>query len=306
MNRSLRNIALAALLAAAPAMAHAKTAAPAPHTGPQLAAACNGHDGWTDPAPPAHIFGNTWYVGTCGISAILITGDDGHVLIDGGMAEAAPLVLANIAALGFDPADVRWIILSHEHFDHAGALAALKRATGAKLAALAPAAKVLETGIPDPSDPQYGMLKGMAPVATDRVLVDGDSLVLGRITLTVHATPAHSPGSASWTWQSCTGDFTCLMIAYADSATAISADAYRFTDHEDRVAQVREGLSRIARLPCDILLTPHPSASGMMERFAGKTALVDSSACRSYAAAAQHRFEARLAREAGDANEARP
>lgn len=297
MTRLLWKTLLAALLTVGPAAAQAASPAPATYTARNLAESCNGHGGWTDPAPPAHIYGNTWYVGTCGIAAILITGNDGHVLIDGGMAEAAPLVLANIAALGFRPRDVRWIVSSHEHSDHAGALAALKRATGAKLAALQPAATTLQTGEPSPADPQYGSLKGFAPVAVDRILSDGDSVVVGRLSVTAHATPAHSPGSTSWTWQSCTKDFTCLMIAYADSATTISADGYRFSDHPDRVAQVREGLARIAELPCDVLLTPHPAASNVMERFAGKAPLVDSSACRNYAAEAQQRFSDRLKRE---------
>ncbi|WP_067733347.1 subclass B3 metallo-beta-lactamase [Novosphingobium naphthalenivorans] len=301
MTLPLQTALSAALLAAisAPIPAAAE-AAPTPHTMEALAKACSGHDGWTDPAPPAHVFGNTWYVGTCGISAVLITGEKGHVLIDGGMAEAAPLVLANIAALGFKARDVRWILVSHEHFDHAGALAELQRATGAKVAAVKPAAAVLETGEPASDDPQYGDLKGIAPAKVDRILTDGDSIVVGAIAATAHVTPAHSPGSTSWTWQTCDKAFACRMIAYADSATAISAGGYRFTDHPGRVAQVREGLTRIAALPCDILLTPHPSASAMMERFAGKAPLIDASACRTYAQAAQQRFDGRLASESKD------
>lgn len=297
MTLALRTMLLAALLAAPPTIANAASSTAATHDTRHLAEACAGRDGWADPAPPAHVFGNTWYVGTCGISAILVTGPDGDVLIDGGVAEAAPLVLANITALGFDPRDVRWIISSHEHFDHAGALAAIKRATGAKVAALRPAATVLESGQPAAEDPQYGTLKGFEPVRVDRILADGDSVVAGNLAITAHATPAHSPGSTSWTWQSCSDDFTCKMIAYADSATTISADSYRFADHPDRIAAVHEGLARIGALPCDLLLTPHPGATAMMERFSGKAALVDAAACRNYVAAARKRFADRLATE---------
>lgn len=285
--------ALLAALAATASPAADKAAPPA------IVAACAGRDGWSDPAPPAHLFGNTWYVGTCGISAILITSDQGHVLIDGGVPEAAPLILANIAALGFKPREVRLILSSHEHFDHAGALAAIKRATGAQVAALAAEAPVLETGKPAADDPQYGQLDGFDPVSVDRVLADGDSVTLGKLVVTAHATPAHSPGSTSWTWQSCTPDFTCRMIAYADSATAISADGYRFADHPGRVAAVRQGIAAIAALPCDILLTPHPSASATLERLAGDAPFVAPSACKTYAAAALERFQQRLASEGG-------
>ncbi|KHK91903.1 beta-lactamase [Novosphingobium malaysiense] len=287
------------MLAASAASAQAQPAAAETFTTADLAQACSGKDGWLDPAPPAHVFGNTWYVGTCGIAAILITGEDGHVLIDGGMPDAAPLVLSNIARLGLQPKDVRWIVSSHEHFDHVGALAALQKATGAKIAALRPAAALLESGEPSLDDPQHDITDGFAPVAVDKVLEDGDSVVAGNLAVTAHATPVHSPGSTSWTWQSCTADFTCRMIAYADSATTISADAYRFSDHPDRVAQIDLGLEQIGALPCDVLLTPHPSASGMMPRFAGKAPLVAASACTDYAATARKRIEDRLAKEAG-------
>lgn len=273
----------------------------------KLAKACKGRDGWGDAAPPARLFGNTWYVGTCGISAILVTGEQGHVLIDGGIPEAAPLVLANIAAAGFEAKDVRWILSSHEHFDHAGALAALQRATGARVAALPAAAEVLETGKASPEDPQFGGLDPFPPVRVDRRLADGEKVTLGKLSFTAHANPAHAAGSTSWTWQSCGAEGRCVTIAYADSASAISAKGYRFTDHPARIAAVRDGLDRIAALPCDLLITPHPSASDLFARLSGNAPLVDPTACRSYAATAKARFDQRLSEEAGNAaKETRP
>lgn len=303
MNRTFVAIALAAVAGFSPLKASAASQdalAPA-----QLAKACEGKEGWADPAPPARIFANTWYVGTCGISAILVaddatggvTGNGGHILIDGGVAKAAPLVLANIKRAGFDPRDVRWIVTSHEHYDHAGALAALQKATGAKIAALSAQEPALESGKPSPQDPQFASLEPIAPVRVDRVLEDGDTVVLGKLALTAHATPVHAPGSTSWTWQSCTADFDCKMIAYLDSASTISADGYRFADHPKRIAGIREGLPIMAALPCDVLLTPHPGQSNMMQRFAGAASLVDANACRAYVAAAERRLADRLANE---------
>ncbi|WP_232494025.1 subclass B3 metallo-beta-lactamase [Novosphingobium kaempferiae] len=302
MSRTSLAIALASLTAltsmiALPIGAQAATAetlSPA-----ALAKACEGKDEWADPAPPARLFGNTWYVGTCGISAILITGDKGHVLVDAGVTKAAPLVLANIKRAGFNPKDVRWIVASHEHFDHVGALAALQKATGAKVAALPAQKAALETGKPASDDPQFAGLDPIAPVRVDRVLKDGDSVVVGKVVLTAHATPVHAPGSTSWTWQSCTAGFDCKMIAYADSSSTISSDGYRFTDHPDRVAAIRKGLPAMAALPCDILITPHPSQSALMERLAGTKPLVDANACRAYVAAAEGRLADRLAKESG-------
>ncbi|MFD2401955.1 MBL fold metallo-hydrolase [Novosphingobium soli] len=152
--RLLAPLFVAAVIPATAAAQEAGAAVPDAGTAPAWPVACAGKDGWADPGPPARIFANTWYVGTCGISAILITGEEGHVLIDGGVARAAPLVLANIRSAGFDPQDVRWILASHEHLDHVGALAALKQATGAKVAALPVQKAVLETGRTPPQDPQ--------------------------------------------------------------------------------------------------------------------------------------------------------
>ena len=295
------NIRLAFALSIALALPSAPVSAadPAgPVTGAALAKACEGRDGWTDPAPPARIFGNTWYVGTCGITALLVTSERGHVLIDGGPEEAAPLVATNIERLGFRLSDVRWILSSHEHDDHVGALAALQQRTAAHVAALAAAAPALSAGKVAVDDPQRAIAKDYPPIRIDRVLRDGQVVGAGPLRLTVHATPAHSPGSTSWTWRSCDGD-DCRTIAYADSATTISADGYRFTDHPERTAAARRGLARIEALPCDILLTPHPAASDLFARLSGGKPLTDAAACRTYAASAEARLAARLASEAG-------
>jgi metallo-beta-lactamase class B len=261
-----------------------------------LATACQGRDGYADPAPPARIFGDTWFVGTCGISAILVTSDQGHVLIDGGPVEAAPLVAANIEKLGFRLRDVRWIVSSHEHDDHVGALAELKRLTGAKVAALDVAAPQLAAGKPAADDPQRASLHDFPPVVVDRLLNGREDFRFGSLQLSVRSTPAHTAGSASWTWSAC--DVTrCRTIAYADSATVISAEGYRFSDHPDRVKEAREGLKRIGELPCDILVTPHPGASDLFARVSARKPLGDPDACRKYAAAAEERLNARLAQE---------
>lgn len=258
-----------------------------------LAASC---EGAPQAAPPARIHGGTFYVGTCGISAVLVTSDQGHVLIDGGVAEAAPLVAANIVKLDFKLADVRWIVSSHEHWDHVAALAELQRLTGARVAALPIAAEVLSSGKAHADDPQRTIADDFPPVSVDRVLSDGEVIEVGAIRMTAHATPAHAPGSASWTWQSCAGS-DCRTIAYADSATIISSDDYRFSDHPARIAEARKGLALIGALPCDVLVTPHPEASNLFPRMEGKAALIDAEACRTYADAAQTRFASRLADE---------
>lgn len=291
---------IAALLAAALALpATAQPMPPQPGATHNIAAACAGRDGWADPAPPARLFGNTYYVGTCGITSLLVETSAGLVLLDGGVPEAAPLVLANIRKLGFSPRMVRWIMVSHEHYDHAGALGAIQRETGARVIAGPFQSRPLTSGKPDPDDPQAPLLAShaMMPLTISATLPNGGRQTIGGTSFTVTATPAHSPGSTSWTWRSCEGA-VCRTIAYADSATAISADGYRFTDNPKRVAAVRTGHAAIAALPCDIIVTPHPSASDLFARMSGVKPLVQFGACRSYAEAAKKKFDQRLASEA--------
>jgi metallo-beta-lactamase class B len=283
-----------ALLAAGPAAAQRDLPA-GPHVR-ELLAACEGKDGWSDPSPPVRIFGNVYHVGTCGITALLIAGSEGHVLVDGGPAEAAPLIAANIEALGFKLQDVEWIVASHEHYDHVGGVAELKRLTGARAAARTAQKGPLEVGKLDWRDPQASLNQTFPAVMVDRVLRDGEHLILGNLDLTLHATPGHSPGSTSWSWRSCQGA-TCRDVVYADSVTAVSGDEYLFSRQRVYVDAFARSLGKIASLPCDLLLTPHPAASRLHERLAGEQPLANPDACVDYATAAQAALEARLQRE---------
>lgn len=277
--------------------------APAPLEGrpgasKDIAKACDSRDGWADPAPPAHIHGKTWYVGTCGITVVLVETGGGLVLIDTGPQEAVPHVLASIRALGFDPRRIRWILSTHEHFDHVGGLAAMQRETGAAVVTGPFIGDALRTGRPFRDDPQAAELgeNPMEPVKVTRTLRDNGSVFTFDPRFTSHATPTHSPGSTSWTWRSCDQD-GCKTIAYADSNSTISSAGYHFSDNPRRVEQARYGLKRIAALPCDILLTPHPVSSNLLERLSGRGALVDAGACKAYAEAGMQRLDQRLEKE---------
>jgi metallo-beta-lactamase class B len=264
----------------------------------QLTAACEGKDGWNDPAPPVRVFGNTYYVGTCGITALLVASDAGHVLVDTGTREAAPLVAANIRALGFSLEDVKWIVTSHEHHDHVGGVAELKRLTGAQVAAVPLAKVALEQGKVEWRDPQAASAEPFPAVAVERVIRDGEHLILGPLDLTAHTTTGHTTNSTSWSWRSCEGA-ECRNVVYADSVTAVSSEGYKFSEHAVMVDAFARSLGKIAGLPCDILLTPHPGASGLFDRLAGKRPLVDPDACLHYAEAGQSALERRIKDEGG-------
>jgi metallo-beta-lactamase class B len=270
--------------------------APIETAGPAFASACKDWDDWDKPAPPVRIHANTYLVGTCGISSILITGNAGHILIDGGTEAGADLIAQNIRGLGFRLTDIKILLHSHEHFDHVGGIDRLQRLTGARLFASQAAARVFATGAPGPGDPQAGMHKPFPAARVDRILKTGDTVRLGNLMLTPVATPGHTPGALSWQWVGCDGG-VCRTIVYADSLSPVARDNYRFSAHPDYLAQYRASIARMAALDCDILLTPHPSASDMVQRL-GRAAVFDANACRDYAASLTKQLDERLAKEA--------
>ncbi|MEN7536107.1 metallo-beta-lactamase [Aurantiacibacter flavus] len=239
--------------------------ADAPSAWPQ---ACEDWDEWDKPGPPFALAGtDSYYVGTCGIAAILIdSGDglilidsgDGLILIDSGTNEGADMVLANIAALGFDTAEVKLVLTSHEHFDHIGGMAKIQQATGAKLVTSQAAAEVLNTGEVSPEDPQFGTIDGVMPAKVGRIVGDGDVVELGDKRLVAIATPGHTHGALSWNWEGCDAEGQCRSFVYADSLSPVSSDSYGFSDHPDYVADLRKAIARAAPLACDVLVTPTP------------------------------------------------
>jgi metallo-beta-lactamase class B len=269
---------------------------------PDAPATCSDCAEWNQPHEPFRVFGNTYYVGTAGLSAVLVTSEAGSILLDGGLPQSAPLIDASIRKLGFRTEDIRVIVNSHEHYDHAGGIAAIQRFSGAIVAASAPAARALEQGEPTTDDPQYGFgrtANAFPAVKQVRVVADGEAVRVGNVAVTPHFTPGHTPGSTTWTWQSCEGP-RCLNVVYADSLTAVSAPGFRFTATVDRFLVT---IAKVEKLPCDILLSTHPAATGMAGKLAqwkaepGTNPLIDANACRAYARGARERLEQRVAEE---------
>ena len=269
-------------------------------SGASFSESCEDWDEWAKAAPPFRILGDSWYVGTCGIAAILVASPQGHVLIDSGTEAGGELILANLRRIGVDPEDVRYILASHEHFDHVGGHAILAKATGAQIIASPLAAPVLESGMVSDEDPQADAGRpAMAPVKVARIIQDGETLTLGDIAITAHATPGHTPGAMSYTWTACASDDeppACRRIAYVDSLSPVSADSYRFSDHPQTIAAFRTSISKVSQLPCDELLTPHPSASSLIEKLRDGT-LGSPGQCQRYAAALTSALDKRLSKE---------
>lgn len=261
---------------------------------------------WYAQQEPFAVYGNTYYVGTSGISAVLITSPAGHILIDVGGPKAADQVAEHIRKLGFRLEDIRYILNSHAHQDHAGGIAAMQKLSGATVLGSPSTVRLLVSGKPDKADPQFPNLADMAPVTSNiRTVSDGEVIHLGPLAVTARFTPGHTKGGTSWTWQAEEGGRTVNLV-FADSVFALAAKGRRFSGnplYPQARADVERSMATIEALPCDILITAHPELGGLWERKAkqattGNAAFIDTSACRSYADKGRAMLAQTLAAEA--------
>ena len=260
---------------------------------------------WHAPQDPFAVYGNTYYVGTGGISAVLIASPAGHVLIDGGPTGSSAQIAEHVRKLGFKVEDIRYILNGHEHFDHAGGIAELQKMSGAVVLASPASADVLRTGQPDKRDAQYPSLQAMTPVANTRAVRDGEVVRLGPLAVTAHFTPGHTMGASSWTWQSSEGGRTMNMV-YGDSVNGIAADGRSFSRnplYPNARADVERSIAKVESLDCDVLVSAHPEASGLWEKKArqaelGNAAFIDRDGCRKYGATARAMLARTLTAEA--------
>jgi metallo-beta-lactamase class B len=259
---------------------------------------------WNAAQAPFKLFGNSYYVGMAGLSSVLVTSDAGLILLDAALPQSAAPIDEHIRALGFKTEDVKFILSSHAHYDHAGGIAALQRATGATVVASAAGAKALETGMPTPDDPQVGYGKSMlfTRVQKVKVVADGEAVRLGPLAITAHYTPGHTPGAVTWSWQSCEGA-KCVNLVYADSLSAVSAPGFKFTSDPPRVEQFRKSIATLEALPCDILVTVHPGFVQLPKKLAARkdpddtAPFIDSGACKAFAANVRKMLDGRIAEE---------
>lgn len=266
---------------------------------------CERCEDWNREQAPFRIFGNSYYVGPHGLSSVLITSPDGHVLIDGALPQSAPLIARHVEQLGFKMRDVKLILNSHVHYDHAGGIAELQKLSGAKVIASDIAAKALRTGKVDRNDPQFEIIRPSPGVRKVEVLGTREFVEVGKLRLNVIHTPGHTPGGTSWTWRSCEGE-RCLNVVYGDSLNAVSDDSFKYAGdarYPNALSDMRASIAAMDALPCDILISAHPELSGVLtiidaQGNGDRAQLVDSAACKRYAAAGKERLEQRLVDEA--------
>ncbi|MDP2884141.1 MAG: subclass B3 metallo-beta-lactamase [Ignavibacteria bacterium] len=234
--------------------------------------------GGQQPAEPFRIAGNLYYVGANDVTSFLLTGPEGHVLIDGGYPGTAPMIMASIAKLGFDIADVKVLLNSEPHFDHAGGLAALQEASGAELWASEGDADIVAAGgAGDPSLEPFSFVLYLPifrypPPRVDHRFKDGATIRLGPIELTAHVTAGHTPGCTSWSFPVRDGDRE-LRVVHRCSLTLPAA--LSLGEYPEIRADFERSFRTLRSLPVDIWLTAHAREFGRYRKFLERERVAD-------------------------------
>lgn len=259
---------------------------------------------WTKPFKPYRVVGNVYYVGSEGLSSYLIASSQGHVLLDAGMSpEGAKLVEGNIVALGFKLADVKILINSHAHYDHAGGLAQMKADTGAKLHASSLDKPALEKGRHF-GDNDNG-LTPFAAVKVDRTVGNGQKIKLGETTLTAHLTPGHTIGGTTWT-MSVIERGRPLNVVFFNSVSVAGNALVGNKTYPKIVADYRATFVKLKAMPADVFLPVHPEQGGLLAKRqrvlrGDNNAFIDPAELGRFVATAEAAFDKELARQQGAA-----
>jgi metallo-beta-lactamase class B len=254
---------------------------------------------WNQPVEPFRIVGNIYYVGASDITSYLITSPQGHIVIDGGFVETAPIIRDNIRKLGFKIEDVKFLLNSHAHFDHAAGLAQLKQWTGAQFVASRADGDQIARGGHD--DPMWGDKYLLPPTKPDRIIADGETVTVGDTVLTAHLTPGHTKGCTTWTTTAEANGRRYNVVFLC----SVSAPGYKLVNpnYPNIVADYRHTFAYLKTLPCDVFLGAHASFFQMTEKRDAQKAdpsrnpFIDSQEFHAYIAQAQHDFETELAQQ---------
>ena len=220
---------------------------------------------WVTPFEAHRVVGPLYYVGTYDLGVFLLTSDEGHMLINTGLEDSAPLIKQSIEDLGFEYEDVKVLLTMQAHFDHVAAVATIQKETGAQVWATAEDAKLLESG--GAVDYLFGPKPSFAPVRVDRRIQDGEVLKLGDLEVTVILTPGHTFGSSSYSLTVEEGDESYnVLIANMNSVNP----GTKFAGNEkypNIVEDYTRGFEVQKGLDVDIWVAAHASQYGMHDKY---------------------------------------
>lgn len=216
------------------------------------------------PHEPFRIIGNVYYVGASDVTSFLVTSNRGHILLDGGFAETAPMILANIKTLGFNPKDVKFLLNSQAHFDHAGGFAEIKKATGARMIASKEDGRQLERG--GKGDYYFGDKYTFSPVQIDRFIDDKETVSVGNVVMKAVLTRGHTKGCTSWTIEVQEDNRAFEVVFLCGLSILPGVNLVKNENYPDIAKDLRKSYQTLKSLPCDIFLGAHGSYFGLKKK----------------------------------------
>ena len=258
---------------------------------------------WNEPEPPFRLAGPIHYVGTNELAVFLIATPQGHILIDGGLPSSAPLIERSIRELGFKPEDIRVLLTTQAHFDHVGTHAHFQRLSGARVEAMRGDDRLLQDG--GTSDYLAGSdgISQFPPVKVDRVLSDGDTVVLGDVRLIARHTPGHTPGSTTFVTTVKDDGREYRVVFAASVGVNPGTRLVKNPSYPGIADDYRKALAVLESLQPDIFVSGHTGMFHMahkrrrMEAGSPARAFVDPEGYRKHIAERKTNFEAWIAKE---------
>lgn len=257
---------------------------------------------WTTPLPPFRVAGNLYYVGSEDLAAYLVSTPKGLILINSNLTSSVPQIRRSVESLGFRFRDIKILLISHAHYDHASGSAQIRRLTGAKYEVMDGDVAVVESGGRDDFAFSRERTMWFPPAHVDRVLHDGDTVELGGTVLTAHKTAGHTRGCTTWTMDVLDSGRT-LHVVIVGSPSVLSS--YRLIGNKTYpqiASDYRHQFEVLPSLPCDIFLGSHGSFFQLREKYArfkagDRNAWIDPSGYRSFVADYRQQFENDLAKQ---------
>jgi metallo-beta-lactamase class B len=250
---------------------------------------------WNQPFPPHKVAGNLYYVGTSELSSFLVTTSEGHILINSSFEESVPIIRQAVEKLGFKFTDIKILLSSHAHDDHAAGSALVKKLTGAKYMVMDADVPVIESG----GQGDFNYDSRWAPTKVDRILHDGDTVTLGGAVLTAHLTAGHTKGCTTWTLKIPDGGKTYDAVIVGSPNVNPGFKLVNNTKYPHIAEDYAKSFRVWKSLPCDIFLGAHGNYYGLKEKYAklqagGANPFIDPAGYRAYIDEKQHAYEANL------------
>ena len=257
---------------------------------------------WTTPQTPYRVIGNVYYVGSKDLASFLIATPQGHILINSNLTSSVPMIRRSVEELGFRFSDIKILLISHGHFDHASGSAEIKRLTGAKYMVMDADVPVVESGGRDDfalgKSPEYRFPE----TKVDRVLHDGDEVRLGNVVLVAHLTPGHTKGCTTWTMKASEGGHSYNVVIVGSPNVLSSYKLVGDPAYPNMAQDFELTFRTLKTLPCDVFLGAHGIYFDMLKKFderkdGAANPFIDPAGYQSFVAEKDQEFLAELAKQ---------